>query len=61
MTIRVIPDPGDITLTQSELHHLQQEWKTVCMYIVWPPTFEEFVRSLRARESLGKSAVTGDK
>lgn len=45
MTIRIIADGPDITLTESEYARLQLEYEKAFMYYSGvPPTFEEWVR-----------------
>lgn len=59
MTIRVIPDPGEIVLTASEHAHLQREWQAACAFTTRPPTFEEFVRSRMEYKKLAKGLHLG--
>lgn len=49
MTIKIIPDGGEITLTESEYARLQQEYNQAFMFFAGTvPTFEEWVRQKRA-------------
>lgn len=46
MTIRIVEDGPDITLTRSQHNRLRQEYeKAFQMFIGHLPTFEEYVRS----------------
>lgn len=52
MTIRLVTEP-DIHLTQSEFERYRREWERMAMFMVDPPSFEEFVRTRKER-TVGK-------
>ena len=52
MSIRIIEDGPEITLTESEAAHLRREWQQANSFTTRPSTFEEFVRSRKTRERL---------
>lgn len=45
MSIRIIEDGPEITLTRSEYERLLGEWRTSCTYSAKPLSFEEWVRN----------------
>ncbi len=43
MSIKIIPD-DDIYISQAQSRQYHQEYKQLCMYMVDPPSFEEFIQ-----------------
>ena len=54
MAIRIIDDQPDVVLTRAEHDRLQQEYQQNMMFMVNPPSFEEWVRSRREDQQHGR-------